>query len=213
MLNILLPSGCRAKALYDKAGLSGVLNIPVPPGATLSVQMSTWCNPCHGVYEVEKSSCFGVGMVPFGSGKEQMWSRAGLETVIEDGVQYHACMAYEKMMFGGGGVRLGLGGMAALLGGGGSPDNLFEYSLDVMQEGTSIRHSSKTKLSLEVIDVRIRRDAAGVSEFSFSHGDDLFKVKRPAGAENKDMQLYFNCLSDSEYSFRLSANVVVTLFQ
>ena len=25
-------------------------------------------------------------------------------------------------------------------------------------------------------------------------GDDLFKVKRPAGAENKDMQLYFNCL-------------------
>jgi hypothetical protein len=55
----------------DKCGVSAVLDIPVPPGASLSVKMSTWCNACHGGCIVARSHCFGIGMVRYGEGKEQ----------------------------------------------------------------------------------------------------------------------------------------------
>lgn len=166
---------------FDKCGLSAVLNVPVPPGATLSVQLSTWCNPCHSGYGVENSKCFGVGMVPYGTGTEQQWSRGRLTTSIENGIQYYAYMDMDKLRYGG------------MLG---SSFDLVERSFDVMQEGESIRSSKKTELSLDVIHVRIRRDDAGTTEFSFAHDGDVIKVnRRPADdGESVDMQLYLNCL-------------------
>ena len=173
----------------DKCGLSAVLDIPVPPGGTLSAQISTWCNPCHSGLGVEHNRCFGVGMVPVGSAQDQQWTRGGIETVIEDGVQYYAELAIEKMMFDGPG---GFGGMASLLTGRGG--STVESTFDVMSGGTSIHHDTRSELGLDVIDMRIQRHAQGSSEFRFVHGGESRKVERPADQENKDMQLFFSCL-------------------
>ncbi|CAE7453476.1 unnamed protein product [Symbiodinium natans] len=155
--------------------------------------MSTWVNYCRSGFGVQESSCFGVGMVPYGFGKEQEWRRGGFQTCIEDGVQYHCDFAWEEQMFDdidGPGSLARLAGLLELARR--SPDSLMLYTLDVVQGGSSIHHSKQTKLSLEMIDVRLRRDASGETELSFAHGSDVFKVKRPA--QDAHMQLYFNCL-------------------
>ncbi|CAE7466648.1 unnamed protein product [Symbiodinium natans] len=172
----------------DKCGLSAVLNVPVPPGATLSVQMTTWCNPCHSGFGVTKSGCFGVGMVPYGCAEVQEWPCDDFQTCIEDGVQYYCELAWSTMLSGIGGARLE--GMLAS----GSVNSMIQHTLDVVQGGTSIHHSKQTQLSLEMIHIRLRRDASGESELSFAHGTDVFKVKRPGKDAHRHMQLYFNCL-------------------
>ena len=177
----------------DKCGLSAVFDVQVPPGATLSVQMSTWVNPRHSGFGVEESSCFGVGMVPYGCGKVQEWLRDEFQTCIEDGVQYYCAFAWEEQKSDDRKGPGSLGGLAGLLElARRSPDSMMRYTLDVVQGGSSIHHSKQTKLSLEMIDVRLRRDASGETELSFAHGAEVFKVKRPA--QDAHMQLYFNCL-------------------
>ena len=157
----------------DKAGLSAVLDIPVCPGATLSVQMSTWCNPCFGGYSVCKSQCFGVGMVPYETGTVQKWCREETQSCISNGVQYYAFLNMHRLMFG----------------------DMIENTCDIMEEGKRIRRTHRT-LSLHAIDVCIRRDNAGGTEFTFEHGGNVTHVKRPADEdESVDLQLYFNCLS------------------
>jgi len=161
----------------DKAGLSGVLAVPVPPGGTLSVRMSTWVNPCHSGYEVSPSYCFGVGMVPFGEGKEQNWRYEDTKTCIENGVQFLAELNLGNLLsrgFGRGGYGL-------------------EYSFDVMEDGSRRRRDARTKLSLQDIHVRIRREQTGVSELSFVQDDTREKITCRSETE-KGMQLYFNCL-------------------
>ena len=185
----------------DKAGLSGVLDIPVPPGGTLSVQLSTWINPCHSGFAVSRGYCFGVGMVPYGEGKEQVWSRGELETCIIDGVQYYACLSIQKMLYGsggrdpfGGGMGMGsfssFAAMASMSSGGGDG---IERSFQVLQDGEAVKTSAREELGLDTIDVRIKRDVDGTTEFSFVHQDCRHKITRP-GDDKKDMQLYLNCL-------------------
>lgn len=175
---------------FDKCAISAVLDIPVPPGASLSVKMSTWCNSCHDDYGIAKSHCFGVGMVPYGEGKEQEWLRGGMKTCIENGIQYSSQLSIERMMFGGG-SRAALGGF-----GGSGLSSMVEHSYEVMQKGCRLEHYTNKVVPLDVIDVKISYDKTDNEfEFSFVQAGDTFNIKCPAKDDNPNMQLYFNCLS------------------
>jgi hypothetical protein len=78
-----------------KGCISAVLGIPVPPAATLTVKISTWCNWCDDACEVENCPCFGVGMVPYREGKVQRFECDTVHTCIENGIQYNSNMAFD----------------------------------------------------------------------------------------------------------------------
>jgi hypothetical protein len=167
----------------DKSGISSVLDIPVPPGASLSVKMSTWCNPCHSGFRVENSQNFGVGMVPYGEGKVQKWIRGNTDTCIENGIQ----------------IRADIGNIFYII-----------YSYKVMQQGSTLEYFNNKEVQLDIIDVRISYDSDnGEFEFSFVQADDKFKIKCPAKEDNKYMQLYFNCLGWADNNTYIQIHEIV----
>lgn len=184
----------------DKAGMSIVLNIPVPVDASLNVHMKTWVHPCHSDYGVTKTSAFGVGMVPTGDAKEQEWTYGKLDTCIDDGFQFNGDLPdFRSMMFSGGGA----GGMAAALLAGGDP---VQYELEVRENGVTkeSKKGHQAKLTLSPIELNLVRDAQGNSELRFQQGYRSLTVAKKATirdecdkkrANSEDtMQLFFNCL-------------------
>lgn len=81
---------------FHKAGLSIVLDLPIPPGATLNAKFSTWINPCYDGFQVAANEIFGVGVVPLGTAQEESWLSTGFASSIENGVQFYSCLNAEK---------------------------------------------------------------------------------------------------------------------
>ena len=101
----------------DKCGLSLSLAIPIAKGASFKATISTWVTHCHGNYALSEQLNFGVGIVKYGCGKEQMFSRGEMTTDIDNGVQWQSFIDFEAMM-GGMGRFGGFGGLGGLGGGG-----------------------------------------------------------------------------------------------
>eukprot|EP00978_Attheya_sp_CCMP212_P047414 scaffold421358_cov61-Attheya_sp.AAC.2 len=182
--------------IYGNEGLSMVLGVPIPPGSTFSATLSTWTNPCHSCYQICPPACFGVGLVPYGTAKEETWRRSDFQTTIEHGVQYYSEIK----------LPLGVNSFASLCAG----VNMFEptHTLDVREGGRTKRHVSgyQSKMTLEPISFRVVRDEAGDSELHIKHGQMSSIIDYHPSTSTKeddkgesessnDLQLYLNCLS------------------
>lgn len=174
----------------DKSGLSMTLGVPVEPGATLSVIISTWVNPCHSGFAVSASKCFGIGMVPCGTAKEESWIKDDFETSrIKDGVQFYGEVNMRN-------VRL-----AAML----DREDPVCYKFQVVQNDQLITdHNSfcgpEAKMSLDPVHGTLARDINGDSVLIIKHNAKSWTVKRKSSnemtetGEHKSMELFLNCL-------------------
>eukprot|EP00978_Attheya_sp_CCMP212_P003224 scaffold6614_cov51-Attheya_sp.AAC.4 len=170
-----------------------VLGVPIPPGSTFSATVSTWVDPSHSGNQICPTPCFGVGLVPYGTAKEEYWRKSDFQTTIEHGVQYYTEIDFDFNSFTG--FRAGR--------------NPFEptYTLDVREGGrTKSRVSgNQSKMTLEPISFRVVRDEAGDSELHIKHGHMSSIIEYHPSTSTKeddkgecessnDLQLYLNCL-------------------
>jgi hypothetical protein len=173
---------------FDKAGLSMVLDLPVPPGATFEANLSTWISPCDGAEsKIEPTLHFGVGVVPMGTATEQNWPREGFSSSIENGLQFYSELNMTSLLGGGS------GGWEALLAGRGG--NLVEHTITVYENGTT-KHHGKGKLGLAPINVTVTRELTGDSKIQIKQGHLKYTIGYKKEKEDpEDLQLYVNCLN------------------
>eukprot|EP00567_Pseudictyota_dubia_P018050 CAMPEP_0197434776 /NCGR_PEP_ID=MMETSP1175-20131217/2462_1 /TAXON_ID=1003142 /ORGANISM="Triceratium dubium, Strain CCMP147" /LENGTH=300 /DNA_ID=CAMNT_0042963617 /DNA_START=143 /DNA_END=1045 /DNA_ORIENTATION=- len=174
----------------DKAGLSAVLNLHIPPGATFEANLRTWLNPCHGSYGIEPNFVFGLGVVPAaGTVPQQNWPRSEFSSCIDNGVQFYAELkmpSFDQLQ--------GSTSFAALMAQM-SAGSMMEKTVTVYENGNTKQHAKGT-LSLAKIHVRVTRDASGDSEMLIQSGHHKHAIhyqKQKGDAD--DLQLYVNALS------------------